>query len=112
MGDRASVILTKDGEESPVLCQHWGGSEFHEEVREFVTKCYEVLKDPKKFSVWQGVAMVNEPNDRLEPSRLFVKIVREFGEGGYIAKTRDEVDDSDNGCLYVELGEDKPTFTL
>lgn len=112
MGARASVILTQGGEQSPVLCQHWGGNEFHEEVREFITEAYKVYEDPKKFSVWEGKKTVHEPNDRLEPSRMFVKLVQKLGEGGYIAKERIEVDDSDYGCLYVELGEDKPVFSL
>lgn len=111
MGARASVILTQDGKESPCLCLHWGSNAYHEEVREFVTKLYEVLKDPTKFSVWEGKKTVHAPEDRLEPSRVFVKLVQKFGEGGYVAKDRNEVDDSDYGCLYVELGDKKPTFS-
>jgi hypothetical protein len=100
MGARASVILTKDKEESPVLCQHWGGSEFHEEVREWITGLY--AEDHSQDGM--------KPENRLEPERVFVKLVTKFGEGGYVAKDRSGVDDSDYGCLYVELGETKPTF--
>jgi hypothetical protein len=38
--------------------------------------------------------------------------VQKFGEGSYIECDRSSVDDSDNGCLYVELGDNRPTFSL
>jgi hypothetical protein len=103
MGARASVILTKENHaDSPCLCQHWGGNEFHENVREFILKLYEA--DHSKDNM--------QPENRLEPSRVFIKLVKEFGEGGYVECSRDMVDDSDYGCLYVELEDKKPNFSI
>lgn len=103
MGARASVILTQKGStNSPVICQHWGGNEFHEEVREWVSGVY--AEDHSKDNL--------KPENRIEPSRLFVRLVQKFGDGSYIECERADVDDSDYGCLYVELGPDKPTFTI
>jgi hypothetical protein len=109
MGDRASVIL-KGGNTSffpevdqisPVLCQHWGGSEFHESVRKFILEQYSL--DHSKDG--------GSPENRLEPERLFVRLVCALGEGGYICREREEVDDSDNGCLYVTLDQ-TPKFEI
>lgn len=102
MGARASVILKKSGEaNSPVLCQHWGGSKFHESIREWVATLY---AESNKERTTGKVA------DRLEPNRVFIKMVRLFGEGGYVECDPIRVDDSDYGCLCVHLGEDSPTF--
>lgn len=103
MGARASVILTREGETSPVLCQHWGGSEFHEDVREWAKEQFALSQDENKRRI----------TDRWgEPERIFVRLIQKFGEDGYVGKTRDEVDDSDHGCLSIELGNDGPIFTL
>ena len=102
MGDRASVILTQKGQSnSPCLCQHWGGEGFHDRVKEFIQNLY------GKFKHHQ-----DEARDRLEPERVFIKLVIRLGEGGYVACERKDVDDSDCGCLHVDLGLDKPTFKL
>lgn len=102
MGARASVIITDGRQESPVLCQHWGGPEFHDEVKEWIKEIY--AEDHSEDNI--------NPANRLEPERVFVRLVQKFGENGYVCKDRSEVDDSDFGCLYVKLGEKKPTFSL
>jgi len=102
MGARASVILKQGEEESPVLCQHWGGNEFHENVREWITGIY--AEDHSEDNL--------NPGNRLEPERLFVRLIKTFGDGGYVQKDRSHVDDSDYGCLYVHIDKDKPRFSL
>ena len=111
MGDRASVKFKSKFEESPVFCSHWGGTDFHEAVKDFTE---EILAEARGKG---GV----EPLFRLEPSIMMVEFIRthfkEFEEGDrvtscyYLGKDRSEVDDSDNGCLVVnlDLAETKPT---
>lgn len=102
MGARASVVLTRNGEESPVLCQHWGGNEFHEEVRKWAVEQFN-LKEGKNGTI----------TDRWdEPGRIFVRLIQKFGEGGYVGKTTAEVDDSDYGCLRIELTDQGPKFSM
>ena len=124
MGARASIKVTCGNEESPVLCQHWGGSEFHEVVRDFVKGIYEdrpklsdYKLDPKikkvladKYKCGEGDLELMTRTD--EVGRIFTLIVMNYGSGGYIGKTESEVDDSDYGCLTIELGEGKPIFHL
>ena len=103
MGARASVILTQKGSpKSPVLCQHWGGTAFHEDVRKWILSLY--AEDHSKDGM--------NPWNRLEPGRVFVRLVQKFGTDGYVERERKNVDDSDYGCLYVELGKDEPTFSI
>jgi hypothetical protein len=103
MGARASVVIKNDTQESPVLCQHWGGEGLHEEVREWIAKVYS--EDHSEDGM--------KPANRIEPDRLFVRLVQKFGEGGYIVKDRSECDDSDYGCLFVDVSsKDKPKFSV
>lgn len=100
MGARASVMLTQKGETSPVLCQHWGGNEFHEKVRKWAVE---------QFEVKEGL---NNITDRWNVQRIFVRLIQKFGEDGYVGKTQNEVDDSDYGCLRIELGDNGPEFSM
>lgn len=96
------MILHKEGEaDSPCLCQHWGGNEFHETVREFVADAF---KNRERTT--------GKVEDRWEPSRLFVKLVIALGSGGYIECDPNRVDDSDYGCLHVTMHDDGPEFSL
>lgn len=103
MGARASVMLTRKGEESPVLCQHWGGNEFHEEVRKWAQEQF-LIKEGK-----DGGTITDRWG---EVGRIFIRLIQRFGDGGYVGKTQDEVDDSDYGCLRIELGDSGPEFSL
>jgi len=95
-------MLTRKGEESPVLCQHWGGNEFHEEVRKWAAEQFLIKETPG-----DGIT------DRwYEVGRIFVRLVQRFGDGGYVGKTQNEVDDSDYGCLRIELGDNGPEFSM
>lgn len=114
MGARASVILitkTETGvaDASPVLCQHWGGKDFHAKVRAWAKKQY----TNREGTRGDGKGPCPNITDRWsEPGRIFVRLVQAFGELGYVGRTRAEVDDSDYGCLQVTLGDDGPTFKV
>jgi hypothetical protein len=100
MGARASVMLKDGGSLSPVLCQHYGGEEFHEEVKEWIREHYE--KSGKA-----GTSIT----DRWEMCRIFVRLVQRFGDEGYVETDRSKVDDSQYGCLVIDVT-DAPTFSV
>lgn len=87
--------MLKDGDhESPVLCQHWGGSYFHDEVKEWIQEHY--AKSGGGFST-------EDITDRWEMSRIFVRLVQKFGNEGYVEASRDHVDDHDYGTLVIDV---------
>jgi len=99
MGDRASVIFRKGDEESVVLCHHWGGKGFQEEAVEYAKNLKQEANGKQCM-----------PLDRLEPSIVMVDFIRHLTSGMkrvssslYLGKDRSQVDDSDNGCRYVDL---------
>jgi hypothetical protein len=101
VGDRASVIFKKGDEESPVLCSHWGGKSFQMEADRYASELIRETEG-KHFN----------PIDRLEPGTVMVDFIRHITKGMdrvqsdlYLGKDRHEVDDSDNGCWYVNLPE-------
>ena len=97
MGATASVQLTCNDAFSPILCQHWGGKKFHEEVKKWITEHYKTES--------------KDITDRWEMCRIFVRLVQKFGDNGYVERERYLVDDSDYGCLKIDVtGE--PKFTL
>jgi hypothetical protein len=97
--------MLKDGEDySPVLCQHWGGNEFHEEVREWIAEHY---KKSHGSVLGNDVEVIT---DRWEMNRIFVRLVQRFGDEGYVERERDSVDDSDYGCLVIDVS-GKPKFS-
>jgi hypothetical protein len=96
-------------EESPVLCQHWGGEAFHAKVRAWAKKQFKNREGTRG----DGTGPCPNITDRWsEPGRIFVRLVQAFGELGYVGRTRDEVDDSDYGCLQVTLSDNGPTFKV
>jgi len=123
MGARASIRVLRGDQYSPTLCQHWGGSEFHEEVRDFVKAIYTFRKGTPKIHKLSddvkealqkqfGTKDLELMTRTSEIERIFTLIVMKFGDCGYIGREGDMVDDSDYGCMEIELGEDKPTFNL
>lgn len=114
MGARASIMLVRGKKKSPVLCQHWGGNEFHEDVREFVDKIYEYrvgksMTDEEAARVF-NTKVLGLMTRLAEIDRIFTLIVMNFGDGGYVGRDRNDVDDSDYGCLIIDLSGDKPVY--
>jgi len=115
MGDRASVKFKNDNEESVILCAHWGGTDFHDLAKDYTE---ELISDIKKRERPDF-----EPLFRMEPSIVMVDFIRwlmrqdycvskgRVESSLYLGKERNEVDDSDNGCLVVNLHKikSKPT---
>lgn len=101
MGDRASVSFSCNGKESIILNSHWGGREFQDAAAEHGKRLVE--RAAKKKGVM--------PIDRLEPDVVMVDFIRELTkdmdivDGDYrVARSVDEVDNSDHGHLTVDLG--------
>lgn len=123
MGARASITFKRGGDKSPCLCQHWGGPEFHEEVREWVTGLYadrEAYVKAKTQAERDDIAAKYKSEGRNfelmsridEVGRVFLLACMNFGDGGYVGLDRSEVDDSDFGCLVISLEDKGPKFSL
>jgi len=105
MGDRASISFKKGKEESVVLCSHWGGKGFFSAAQKYAR----TLKAERKGSM--------NPLDRFEPHTVMVDFIRwytqrEFGSRRvesdlYVAKSTNEVDNSDNGHLVIDFDNDE-----
>ena len=124
MGDRVSIIFKdKDNRESPVLCHHWGGTEFPKYACKWFRMFSENVKTLKKGSY--------DPLSRLEASNVLVQFISDLKNHKelryitkfdmddaynikqieyasdwithsiYLGKDRKDVDDSDNGCYTI-----------
>lgn len=95
MGDRASVQFISGGRESVVFCDHWGGEALHEAARDFAGGLASRAPDA-----------VSTPLTRREPGHVMAAFIVAYGGSSscYVEATRDEVDDTDNGCLFVRFG--------
>lgn len=100
MGNRSSISFKQGSFESPVLCSHWGGEGLFEEAEEYVKELREEAR--KRGAV--------EPLYRLEPWTVFVDFIRHITRGKgrvthdlYVARTEDEVDNSDCGHRTISL---------
>ena len=98
MGARISVAFKKGDKKSVALFSHWGGEEFADTAREYVSE----LKAERK-----GQMM---PIDRLEPETVMVDFVRyltkdlERVEGNlYLGKDASDGDNGDYGHHDIEL---------
>jgi hypothetical protein len=101
MGDRVSIIFKdKDNRESPVLCHHWGGTNFPKYACQWFRMFSENVKTLKKGSY--------DPLSRLEASNVLVQFISDLKnhkELRYITKF--DVDDSDNGCYTITTHDGK-----
>ena len=124
MGDRVSIIFKdKDNRESPVLCHHWGGTNFPKYACQWFRMFSENVKTLKKGSY--------DPLSRLEASNVLVQFISDLKNHKelryitkfdmddaynikqieyasdwithsiYLGKDRKDVDDSDNGCYTI-----------
>tara|TARA_R100001015_G_C4610824_1_gene166223 strand:- start:465 stop:893 length:429 start_codon:yes stop_codon:yes gene_type:complete len=124
MGDRVSIIFKdKDNSESPVLCHHWGGTEFPKYACQWFKKFSKDVKTLKKGNY--------DPLSRLEASNVLVQFISDLKNHKelryitkfetddkynikqveyasdwithsiYLGKSRNDVDDSDNGCYTI-----------
>src|SRR2546426_5498880 len=64
MGDRISVSFKQDGRESVAFFAHWGGKEFTEEVREYITRLDKEVPRGHTY-----------PLERREPSTVMVDFI-------------------------------------
>ena len=90
MGDRVSIIFKdKDNSESPVLCHHWGGTDFPKYACQWFRKFSKDVKTLKKGNY--------DPLSRLEASNVLVQFISDLKnhkELRYITKF--ETDDKYN----------------
>ena len=124
MGDRVSIIFKdKDNRESPVLCHHWGGTNFPKYACQWFRKFSKDVKTLKKGDY--------DPLSRLEARIVLVQFISylkyhkelryitklgmddnynikkvEYASDWithsiYLGKSRKDVDDSDNGCYTI-----------
>jgi hypothetical protein len=130
MGDRVSIIFKdKDNSESPVLCHHWGGTEFPKYACKWFRMFSENVKTLKKGNY--------DPLSRLEASNVLVQFISDLKNHKelryitkfevddkynikqveyasdwithsiYLGKDRNDVDDSDNGGYTITTHDGK-----
>lgn len=82
-------------DESIVLCHHWGGANFPEEVVEY-------LKEFKMLHT--GKDRVSTPFSRMEPAYLILQIAAHFCNASlYSGRSTEEVDNGDYGHYRISV---------
>lgn len=102
MGARISIKFTNKNDKSVVLCHHWGGEEFLDEVQKFLNQYTNQIKNnlQKNYS---------SPSSRMEPQMVMCQFIawlsetKQLSESVYLGKDTSEVDDSDYGHHEIEL---------
>lgn len=102
MGDRVSIQFKKGEDKSVVLFSHWGGMEFVETAKEYVS----MLKAECKASETPD----DLPLGSLDPETVIVDFIRYITKDMervestlYLGATSDDGDNSDNGHHIIEL---------
>ena len=100
MGARISIQFSNKNDKSPILCNHWGGEEFLDEVIDYLNELKDEAKEKGSL----------EPLYRLEPSIVMVDFIRHLTKNDkrtssslYLVSHECECDNSDYGHHEFEL---------
>lgn len=104
MGARISVQFKNGERTSPVLFDHWGGTEFLGAVNEFAITMYKQVEEQKKER-----PNLSDPFSRLEPEHAMVRFIVWLGKTGkyqdsmYLGVNENDGDNSDYGHHIFDL---------
>lgn len=109
MGARASVSFKDNFTESPVIFNHWGGEEFHQQAKDYVEQLKKDIKE--------GKISPSFPLGRLEAAYVMVDFIRHITKGQdriisslYLCRKEEEGDNSDYGHETICLTSSLPPF--
>lgn len=101
MGNRISIAFKNGSEESVTLFSHWGGLDFKQDAKNYIKELNKWIKTLKFLST---------PLTRKEPNTVMVDFIRSYTkklervDGDlYLAKDKNDGDNSDNGHHIIDV---------